>query len=230
MDELRAFAGQPLFGVSLTVAAYVAALWLNGRRRWLHPLFATTGAIIVLLLVCDIPYEQYRKGGDLITFFLGPTTVALAVPLYKAIQTMRRHLKAVAVGVTVGSAAGIAASGLVVWLLGGTREILLSMLPKSVTSPIAIEIAGQLGGTPQLAGVFTVLTGLLGSMFGPALLRLLRIRGDLAIGAAVGTAAHGIGTGRLVRESEAQAGISSMAMSLSGIITSVLCIPIYWWL
>ncbi|MCC3376751.1 LrgB family protein [Cohnella sp. REN36] len=230
MDELRAFAGQPLFGIALTISAYVAALWLNGKRSWVHPLFATTGSLIALLLVCGIPYDAYREGGDLITFFLGPTTVALAVPLYKAIRTMRRHLKAVVVGVLAGSAAGIASSAFLVWLMGGTRELLLSMLPKSVTSPIAIELAGQLGGSPQLAGVFTVLTGLIGSMFGPAMLRLLRIRSDLAIGAAVGTSAHGIGTGRLVRESEVQAGISSMAMSLAGIVTSLLCIPIYAWL
>jgi predicted murein hydrolase (TIGR00659 family) len=230
VSELRAFPGEPAFGIALTIGAYALALRLNRRWKWLHPLFATTGALIVFLLLAHIPYDQYRQGGDVITLFLGPTTVALAVPLYKAVRTMRRHLRAVALGVLAGSVTGMAASALVVWLLGGTRELMLSMLPKSVTSAIAIDIARQLGGNPQLSGVFTVLTGLIGSMFGPAVLKLLRIDSDLAIGAAVGTAAHGIGTGRLARESEAQAGVSGLAMSLAGVAASVLSVPLYVWL
>ncbi|MBB6733479.1 LrgB family protein [Cohnella zeiphila] len=230
MDELRAFAGEPMFGAALTVGAYALALRLHRRWRRLHPLFVATGLMIAFLLLTHIPYEQYRQGGDIITFFLGPTTVALAVLLYKAVLTMRRHLRAVAVGVVCGSAAGLASSALVVWLLGGSRELLLTMLPKSSTSAIAIEIAGGLGGNPQLAGVFTVLTGLIGSMFGPAMLKLLRLRSDTAIGAAVGTAAHGIGTGRLVRESETQAGISGLAMSLTGVVVSMLTVPLNGWM
>ncbi|RUS46654.1 LrgB family protein [Cohnella sp. AR92] len=230
MSNWSDLTGEPIFGISLTLGAYVLALRLNRRWKWLHPLFACTGVLIVLLLAADIPYESYSEGGDLITFFLGPTTVALAVPLYKSLLSMRKHLKAVAIGVTLGSVAGLCVSSLIVMAFGGSKELLVTLLPKSVTTPIAIELSRQLGGSPQLTGVFTVLTGLLGSMFGPALLKLFRIRSDLAIGAAVGTSAHGIGTGRLARESEAQAGISGFAMSLAGMIMSILGIPLAIWL
>lgn len=230
MSELRELAGEPVFGVALTIGAYALALRLNRRRKWMHPLFACTGMLIMLLLVADIPYEDYSKGGEIVSFFLGPTTVALAVPLYKSLLTMRKHLKAIAVGVAAGSIAGLCVSSLVVLAFGGSKELLITLLPKSVTTPIAIELSKQLAGNAPLTGVFTVLTGLLGSMFGPALLRLFGLRSDLAIGAAVGTAAHGIGTGRLARESEAQAGISGFAMSLSGLVMSLLGIPLAIWL
>jgi len=218
----------PLFGIALTVFFYVAAQLLNKRWRWIHPLFITAGGLIAFLLACGIPYRDYKVGGDFITFFLGPATVALAVPLYKAVQRLKGEVRAVIVGVTIGSASGLLAVALLMWALDGARDTMLSMLPKSATSPIAIELSRQLGGSPELGGVFAVLTGLLGSMLGPALLRMARIRGDIAIGTAMGTSSHGIGTARLLKDSEFQGGVSGFAMGLSSIITPILCIPIYW--
>ena len=115
-------------------------------------------------------------------------------------------------------------------LMHGSRVLLLSMLPKSVTTPISIELSLQLGGIPALTAVFTVLAGLLGSVVGPQLLRLAGVRGDIAIGLAMGTSSHGIGTARIIRDSEFQGGASGLAMALAGIITSLLIIPIQWWL
>lgn len=228
MTALEEIAKQPLFGVALTVAFYAIAQLLSRRWKWLHPLFVTAGGMIVFLLLCEIPYEDYKIGGDIVSFFLGPATVALAVPLYKSAQFMKGKVRAIVLGVAIGSISGLLSVALFMWALHGVRDTLLSMLPKSATSPIAIELARQLGGTPELGGVFAVLTGLLGSMLGPLLLRKAGVRSDVAIGTAVGTASHGIGTARLLRESELQGGVSGLAMGLSGIITPILCIPIYW--
>lgn len=218
----------PLFGVSSTVIAYVIALILHKKWRIMHPLFIASGLLIALLAVSGIHYEAYMEGGSLIAFFLGPATIALGVPLYKNFQSIRRSFSGIIVGVTAGSMSSIVTAGAIVWVLGVPPNVLLSILTKSVTSPIAIEITAQLGGIPELGATLTVLSGLLGSMIGPEFLRLCRVRRDIPIGVAIGTSAHGIGTARLINESELQGGVSGLAMGLTGIITSLLMIPLYY--
>lgn len=230
LEGLREAVRQPLFGVAVTVIAYVIALKLNSRWRWLHPLFVCAGGLMAMLLALHIPYESYRVGGDMIAFLLGPATVALGVPLYKERARIRRYAAAITASVTIGSFSAIASAGFLVWLLGGTRELLVTMMPKSATSAISIEIVRQAGGIPELGAVFTVLTGLLGSMLGPALLRLAGIRRDLPLGLAIGTSAHGIGTARLVRESETQGAMGGLAMAIAGIVTALAFMPLYGWL
>jgi predicted murein hydrolase (TIGR00659 family) len=221
---------QPLFGVALSVAFYAAGLLANKRLPWLHPLFLSAGGIILLLAAAGIPYQDYAAGGDMLTFMLGPATVALGVPLYKNRARIRAQLAAVLGGVTVGAVTAIVSTGLIVWGLGGTREMILTAMPKSVSSPIALELARLTGGSPEISAALTVLTGLVGSMAGRLVLRLFGIRGDLPLGIAVGTAAHGIGTAKLLRGSEIQGSYSGLAMALNGIVTGVLYIPIVWWL
>jgi predicted murein hydrolase (TIGR00659 family) len=220
----------PLFGVAVTVLAYVLAQAIHLRWRCIHPLLVTCGLLIALLLLARVPYEKYRVGGDLVSFFLGPATIALGVPFYKQSQKIRPHAGAVVVAVAIGSACGIASAAAFVWALGGAGSVLRSMLPKSVTTPIAIELSRQLGGTPELTAVFTVLAGLTGSVVGPWLLRRAGVRNDLAVGLAMGTSSHGIGTARVVRESDLQGGASGFAMALAGIVTSLMTVPLQWWL
>jgi predicted murein hydrolase (TIGR00659 family) len=220
----------PIFGVALTVMAYAASRHISQRLPKVHPLFLTSVIIMLVLGVTGIPLSSYQVGGDLITFMLGPSTVALGVPLFKHYRRIRRSMFAVLSGITVGSLSGMISSILFVWLLGGTREVVLSVVAKSVTTPISIEISTQLGGIPELAASITVLTGLLGSMIGPEFLRWCGIRSDLPLGTAVGNAAHGIGTARVLAENELAGGVSSFSMAVAGIVTSILCIPLYAWL
>lgn len=219
----------PAFGITLSIAAYTAAQFIHQRWRWLHPLFVCSGFITLVLLSFHIPYAAYKVGGDVLTLLLGPATVALGVPLYKNAGLIKKHIAGILTAVTLGSLTAIASAAALVGLLGGSREILLSMLPKSVSSPIALEISRHLGGLPELTAVLTVLTGLFGSMIGRRLLTWLSFRDALSIGIAVGTAAHGIGTARLLKDSELEGSMSGFAMGAAGIITSVLFVPIYWW-
>jgi len=219
---LPGWVSEPVFGMALTVIAYVASIRVQRRYPWLHPLFVTSGGIILLLVALRIPYEAYAAGGKVLEFFLGPATVALGVPLYRQFRRMKRSMVAILAGVTTGSATGLVIAGLSASLFGASQELVRSMMTKSVTTPIALELARELGGVPELAAVLTVLTGLFGSMFGPALLRRCGVRSDLPLGIAIGTAAHGIGTARLLRESEPQGAASSLAMALAGVVTSVL--------
>ncbi|MCZ8521494.1 MULTISPECIES: LrgB family protein [Paenibacillus] len=227
---IREFAEQPLFGVSLTILSYAAALGLQQRWKGLHPLLTCSLMVMGVLLLMHLPYEVYRKGGEYIVFLLGPATVALGVPLYKNAQRIRRSFLPILAGVSAGSLSSLLLAAGLVWALGGSRELLLSMMPKSVTSPVAIEISRQAGGFYELTAVLTVLTGLLGSLFGPAFLRLSGVHGDIAVGTAIGTASHGIGTARIIRDSELAGSVSGFAMGAAAIITSLLFIPLYGWL
>lgn len=227
LDEL---AHLPLFGVSLSLICYTVALVLNRKYAWLHPLFLSSGLIIAFLLISQIPYEAYQQGGDMLVFFLGPATVALGIPLYKNALRIRKHIRAILGGITAGTVSAIILSAGFVWSLGGSKELMVTMMPKSVTSPIALEISRQAGGIPELTAVLTVLTGLIGSMFGPYLLRVCGVRDDISLGTAMGTAAHGIGTARIIRDSELQGSISGFAMGIAAILTSILFIPLYAWL
>lgn len=227
MNE-AAWSSDPLFGVAATVIAYVLAMKLHTKWKPLHPLFVCSVSLIVLLLVCGIPYETYRAGGDLLAFFLGPATIALGVPMYKHAARLKKQLRAIAAGTFAGCLCGMTSSAFFVWAAGGSRELWLTAAPKSASSPISIELVRELGGIPELGAVLTVLTGLAGSMLGPAALRLIGVRDDVALGVAIGTSAHGIGTARLIRESELQGSASGFAMGLAGIMTSLLSIPLYW--
>ncbi|MDQ1914523.1 LrgB family protein [Paenibacillus sp. GD4] len=225
--SLHPYAQSPIFGISLTVLAYVVSLGVQRYIRWLHPLFVCSGLIILVLYAGGVPYSDYKIGGSLIEFFLGPATIAMGVPLYKNAQKIKEKITPVIAGIFAGSVMGIVSSIALVHLLGGTREIMLTMMPKSVTTPISVEIIRAMGGNPELGSVLTVLTGLLGSMIGPEVLRRFGMRDDFFIGTAVGTSSHGIGTGRLIRESDLLGSISGFSMCLAGMITSVLVIPIY---
>jgi predicted murein hydrolase (TIGR00659 family) len=220
----------PEWGAAVTLLAYAAALLLRSRVRWMHPLFTSSAAIIALLLVTGLSYDDYRIGGDLVIFMLGPATVALGVPLYKYGRRLRGSLTAVAAGVTVGSAASIASGWLLASLTGLAPQMVYSLLPKSVTTAVSVPLSAQLGGIPEMTAVFTVLTGLTGSMFGPVFLRRMGVRADLPLGVAMGTSSHGIGTARLVGDSPWQGSVSALSMSISCIVTPLLMLPLYWWL
>jgi predicted murein hydrolase (TIGR00659 family) len=215
----------PLLGLTVTLVVYVAAYRLfqvlNG-----NPLANPVALSILLLMgflrVTRTPYRVYFEGAQFVHFLLGPATVALAVPLYKQLATLRALglpiLTAVVVGVTVAatSAMGVA------WLAGGSAETLLSLAPKSVTAPVAMGIAEKIGGVPSLTAVFVIITGILGAILGTAVLAVLRIRDDSVRGIAMGVAAHGIGTARAFQVSGTMGAFSGLAMALAALLTSII--------
>jgi predicted murein hydrolase (TIGR00659 family) len=215
----------PLLGLTVTLLAYQAAYWIYSRLKF-HPL-ANPVALSVAMLVAILwftktPYEQYFEGAQFVHFLLGPATVALAVPLYANLGTLRRNLLPIAGALFVGSiVAALSAVG-VAWMLGASRESLLSLAPKSVTAPIAMGIAEKLGGLPSLTGVLVVATGILGAVLARGTLNLLRVEDDAVRGFAVGVAAHGIGTARAFQVSETSGAFAGLAMGLNGLLTAFL--------
>ena len=215
---------QSVFGVALTLGAFLVARSLQARRpsSLTHPLLTSSMAIIVILKLLGVDYDAYNRGGQLISFFLGPATVALAVPLYRQSTKIRRQKALILGSCTAGALVAMVVAGGVIKVLSDDTHLVLSMIPKSVTTPIAMEISRIIGGVPTLTSVFVVITGLLGAMFGPEILAMANITSPEAVGLALGTAAHGIGTGRALQEWEEQGAYSGLAMGLAGLIVTIL--------
>lgn len=222
---LQAVLASPLYGITLTLAAYWVAqqLWRRtGRPPALNPVLVAMalGALVVWLL--GTPYEQYLVGARYVSFLLGPATVALALPIYRQRDTIRRAAPMIVVSLLVGCVAAIASGYWITRWLGGTRELALSMAPKSATTPISIALAEQVGGLPPLTAIFTIVAGVIGAVAAPGLLGILRIRDPRARGLAIGLSSHGVGTARALEIDETTGAFSGVGMALNGLATSLL--------
>jgi predicted murein hydrolase (TIGR00659 family) len=218
-------AASPLLTLTLTLVAYQGGIWLynkSGNNPLVNPVLIAVLAIVALLAVTGTDYRTYFDGAQFIHFLLGPATVALAIPLYRQIQRVRKSWLAIAVTVIFGSLTAAVTSVGIAWLLGASRLTLLSIAPKSVTTPVAMGIAEQLGGLPTLTAVVVILTGITGAMTASGLLKLVRIRDARASGLAIGIAAHGIGTARAFQISEVAGAFSGLAMGLNALATAIL--------
>lgn len=220
--------GNAVSAVVVTVAIYLGALRVHRRWLWANPLITGAAALVAVLWALKVPYSRYRVGGDVFTYLLGPATVALAVPMYKQVQVLRKSLGRLMLVVSAGAAVGMVTAAGTAWLMGASHRFVASAVPKSVTTPIAVQVSQALGGDSAITIAMVLLTGLLGAVVGPAMLRLVGIRHEHAIGAAVGTASHAIGTASLIRQSEVQGSVSSLAMVLAGVVTSVLAMGLGW--
>ncbi|CDK98667.1 putative Inner membrane protein yohK [Magnetospirillum gryphiswaldense MSR-1 v2] len=223
----------PLTWLTLTLVVYQAAHWLwrrSGMMPLLNPVLLSIAALSTVLTVAGIDYARYFSGAQIIHFLLGPATVALAIPLYKQLNRLRQSFLALLVGLLAGSVAAILASLALGWALGASRQTIMSLAPKSATSPIAMGIAEQIGGLPSLTAVLAILTGIIGAVGGGWLMDRLRITDDRARGVAMGTASHGIGTARALQMGEVTGAFSGLAMGLNGIATALLAPILVKWL
>jgi len=201
--------------------AFEVGLFINKKTKLpiLNPLIIGIGLIIGFLLAFDIDYEVYNKGGSVISFFLGPATVSLAIPLYKQIEKLKENGVPVIVGILAGC---IVAVGIVIYLgkIFGLDEVLiLSLAPKSATAAISSEISKQIGGLPSLTVAVTVLTGITGNVLGPYICKLFKIIDEVAVGIGMGTASHAIGTAKAMELGEVQGAMSSLAISVTALLT-----------
>jgi predicted murein hydrolase (TIGR00659 family) len=220
----------PLLFLTLTLAAFQAGSWVyerSGHKPFLNPVMTAVILLVAILTLTGTPYPAYFEGAQFVHFLLGPATVALAIPLYRQFDRVRRSALALVVSLISGSLTAIGTAVGLGWLLGASRETLLSLAPKSVTAPVAMGITEQLGGLPSLTAVLVILTGILGAVIGPMVLNLLRIRDWRARGLALGTASHGIGTARALQVNELAGAFSGLAMGLNALATAIL-LPVLW--
>lgn len=226
-------AASPLFGLTITLVAYVLAyqLYLLTKANPLcNPVVTSVISLITLLLITHIPYQDYFKGAQFVHFLLGPATVALAIPLYYQLSKLRQLWLPIMIALVLGVSIGGISAVMIAGYLGADTQTLLSLAPKSVTTPVAMGIAEKIGGIPSLTAVLVVTTGIIGAVLGTHLFDWLRIKDDSVKGIAMGVAAHGIGTARAFQVNPEMGAFSGLAMALSAFVASIILPGLVSWL
>lgn len=214
----------PLFGVIISIITFEIGILIHRKTKNIvfNPLLISITLIIFFLLRFDISLEVYNKGGSLISFFLTPATIILAVPLYKKFKIFKANALPILIGITAGSLSAILSVSILSKILGFSDNILRSLIPKSITTPIGIEITKQIGGIPSLTATAIIITGIFGAIIGPVICKIFKIEDEVATGVAMGTAAHAIGTSKAIDMGETQGAMSSVAIGIAGLITVIL--------
>ena len=215
--------------LTLTVLAYLGAVWLyqrSGSSPYLIPVLPAVVVVVAVLLLTGTPYALYFDHVETLYFLIGPATVALAVPLYGQLDRVRQMWRPLVLALLVGSSAAIVSAVLVAWALGGSVETILSLAPKSASMPFALPVAERLGGLASLAAVAVAITGIFGTVVAHPLLDVLGVKDHAARGFAVGLTAHAIGTARELQVSETAGAFSALAMGLNGVATALL-VPLF---
>ena len=215
----------PLFGLTETLAVYVATSLLYERLQrapWANPVLWSVVALALLLGATGTAYETYFSGAQFIHFLLGPAVVALAWPLWQRRAELRTRAGALLLAALAGGAAASGSAVGIGWALGLPREVIASLAPKSVTAPVAMGIAEQLGGIPALAAVFAVLTGLVGAITAKLLLDAARIRAPAVRGFALGTASHGVGAARALQVHPDAGAYAALGLGLQVLLAALL--------
>jgi predicted murein hydrolase (TIGR00659 family) len=221
-------ATSPLLWLTLTLVVYQTGSVIYRRLNsppLLNPIIFSIIVLVAILLLTNTPYAVYFQGAQFVHFLLGPATVALAVPLYRYYKKLTQMFLPVSGALLIGSVVGIVSAVGIGHLFSLSPQTLLSLAPKSITTPIAMGVAEQIGGLPSLTTVFVVLTGILGALLGPKTLDLLRIQAGSVRGFALGLAAHGLGTAVSFQQDEEAGAFAGLAMGLNGAVTAVL-VPI----
>ncbi len=215
----------PLLGLTLTLVAYQAAYWLytrSGKHPLANPVAIAVALLVLVLWLTGTPYQTYFDGSQFVHFLLGPATVALAIPLYAQLARLRSMLWPLLVALVAGALTAAASAMGIAWALGASRATVMSLAPKSVTTPIAMGIAEKAGGLPSLTAVLVITTGILGAIIARSVLNAIRIEDPAVRGFALGMAAHGIGTARAFQVSEVCGAFAALAMGLNGVVTALL--------
>lgn len=212
------------FAVALTLVAFSAASAC--QRKWklavLNPILLSAATVIVVLKVLGISNETYQAGCQALSFLLTPATICLAISFYEQFQQLKKHLTAVVAGVLAGTVASIGSVYLLGRLFRLDDALLRSLLPKSVTTAIGAALSQEIGGIAAISTAVIIITGILGNIAGPALCKLFRFKDEVAQGVAFGTSAHVIGTSRATQLSKLTGAVSSLSLTIAGIVTCVL--------
>ena len=212
------------FMLALTFGVFYAAKTLQRRLGWVlfNPILIAIAIIIVFLLAMDIPYETYHDGAKLIEFWLKPAVVALGVPLYLQLSSIKRQFLPILASQTMGCVAGIVSVVVIAKMLGASNAVIMSLASKSVTTPIAMEVTQALGGIPSLTAAIVVITGLIGAIIGFKTLSVGHVHNPMALGLSMGAASHALGTSAAMDRDQFMGAYASLGLTLNGILTALL--------
>lgn len=218
-----------LFGVVISLIAFELALFIRKKTKmvFLNPLLVSIAIVIAFLLIFKIDVEIYNVGGNFINMFLGPATVVLAVPLYNQLENLKKYAVPIIVGIFFGSVIGVISIIISCLIFNLNEEIISSLLPKSVTTPIGIEISSQLGGIIPITVLAILITGIIGAVIAPIVCKVFKIKNKVAIGVAIGTSSHALGTTKALEMGEVEGAMSSLSIGVAGIMTVFIAPSVY---
>jgi len=213
-----------VLGIFLTISIYFIfdRLYQVKKKFYLNPVMLSITSIIILLYISDIGYGIYMESARILSFLLGPAVVSLAIPLYKKREVVIEYSTHISSGVVLGGLIAISSAFLIAQLFGGSESLLLSISPKSVTTPIAIGVSERIGGIPSLTAILVIITGIMGNAIGVPILNLCGIKDRVARGLAMGVTSHGLGTARIIQEDKLSGAVSGLGMALNGVFTSLI--------
>ena len=216
-----------IFGVILTILFFNIGIYIQKKtnKPIFNPLLIAILGIILFLSITKIPYESYKLGGDRINFFLGPVTIVLAVPLYKQFDLFKKYLLEILIGISCGVVVSFISVKLIGHFTNADVDIINSLIPKSITTPMGISLTKTLNGVEAITVVSIILTGILGAIISPIIFKIGKINNPVAKGIALGTSAHALGTTKALEMGEVEGAMSGLSIGISGIITVIL-IPI----
>ena len=219
--------------IAITVCVATLLVFFLMKKVYTHfyhpilfPVFTSAIIIVSVLLVFQIPYETYMIGGQWIDRLLGPTVVSLALPLYRQRELIIKNYKAILTGIGSALFCGIAIVIALAGVLHLKNEYLMTLIPKSITSPVAMQISKVIDGNPTLAAVFVIITGINGAIIGPIIYKICKIETPIAKGVSMGSSAHGIGVGKLTEYGEKTLSMGSVSMTLTAVLGSII-LPLF---
>jgi len=219
----------PIFGVITSLIAYEIGIYIKKKGRFsiFNPLLIAIIILIIFLEKFHITYKDYNNGGQIISFFLFPATVALALPMYKKFDLFKQNAVPILIGIFSGAITGFICVVFLSKFFGLTGLLTESLIPKSITTPIGIALSKQLGGLSSITVVAIIMTGIIGSVIGPLLYKVFKIKDKVALGIAMGASSHALGTARAMEIGEIEGAMSGLTMAISGVV-AVLLYPLLW--
>lgn len=213
---MEALTSTPLLGLILTAAAFALARWFQKKTGWVlaNPTVVSAAMIIALLLLLDIPYDDYARGGDFVNLMLSPVTAILALGIYNQRDILKKNFIPVLVGCTVGCAVSMGSVLLLCRLFGLDQAVTAAMLPKSCTTAIAVGIAEAKGGVVAIAVACVIIAGTVGAVGAPAFIKWFHVTDPVAQGLAIGACSHALGTTKAREIGELQGAMSSIAIGI----------------
>ena len=211
----------PMFGIALSILTFWIGVKIQKKTKLVicNPLIISIVLCIGVLLIFKIPYESYNEGGSIINMFLGPATACLAVYIYTKLELLKKNWLPILVGCAAGSLTSMVSVFLLCKLMGLDESMTMSLIPKSVTTPIAVSISGAHGGIVPVTVVAVIFTGILGSMLAPTLIRIFRMKDSITAGLAIGACSHAVGTSKAIEIGETEGAMSGLAIGICGILT-----------
>ena len=222
-DLLQGFlSGSAAWGVLLTLAAFALGALINKTtgKAIFNPLLLGSIFVIILLSVLNISYADYKVSAAPVNYLLLPATISLAIPLYEKWDLLKENAAAIIAGISVGTLVSLGSALALALALGLTREQYATLLPKSVTTAISMDVAAELGGIAALTGAIVILTGIPGNLL---VCKVFHITDPIAKGVGIGTSAHAVGTSKALQMGEVEGAMSGLSIAVAGVLTAVLC-------